>query len=114
MSHGGESTGANGLAVVNRFKEKVVEAVTSWVKTTQEGQDAWADSQHDFNIGDLSNSDLCRINGYLELYGISIVAVDAYSMDASSNSWSFDTVLVDGDALQAPLRQEDGLGKRRA
>lgn len=32
-------------------------AVTTWVNTTQEGKEAFADSEEDFNIGDLAHYD---------------------------------------------------------
>ena len=85
---------ADGFTAVSSVKEKIIEAVTHWVKITDYGKAAWESNNHDFNIGDLCNEKLKPFNDYLKRYGILILEIETHSMDASGNIWSFDDVLV--------------------
>jgi len=81
----------------------VIEAVTHWVKTTEEGAKAWKESDDNFNIGDLANvDDLTEINKFLKKHhGFEIVSIETAIMDHNGrfDGWLFDDVLVDADAL---------------
>jgi hypothetical protein len=85
---------ADGMTTVGNLKTRLIEAVTRWVQTTEDGKSAWEESTHDFNLGDLANQDLAPINERLGPSGIFILSIEVHSMDASSDDWLFDTVLV--------------------
>lgn len=43
------------VTTVDTLYERVVRAVTTWMKTTEEGREAWEYAVDDFNLGDLIN-----------------------------------------------------------
>lgn len=67
------------------------DAVTRWVKETDEGKEMWGYSSRDANIGDLAT--MCP-EGALEPYGIKGLALHLFSGDEFAN---YDAHLVDWD-----------------
>lgn len=76
----------------DRFKE----AVTDWVRTTEEGAAIYDEAAGDLNIGDLLMNDtefLKAASARLEADGIAKVEMDYVSFD---KAMSYDTWLVNG------------------
>ncbi len=74
--------------------ERVQEAVTDWILSTQAGMRTWRDSCEDFNIGDMclamDEALVCC------LAGRGILAPNLLSPDDSvCPAWNYDTVLAD-------------------
>ena len=75
-------------------------AVTGWVKETDTGKVAYANSSEDYNVGDLSTDikdDLLR--PFLERHGLFDVAIETFSDTDFQDNWTYDTHLVDDAAL---------------
>lgn len=87
--------------------EALTAAITQWIRTTEEGRQAWAYSSNDFNIGDLvggdhhKNPDLKRL---LAERGIEIA--DVTVADSDGDALDYDTVLVNQNEL--PGDDDDG------
>ncbi len=77
------------------FVQRLVKAVTEWVKTTDEGRAAWKCSFEDLNVGDLVHyvGDP-SLDTILTRNGICSLCVQVFSEDYPSG-WQFDDVLVD-------------------
>jgi hypothetical protein len=80
----------NGYSHIASFKARIIDAVTHWARKDLEGQNAWKESSEDFNVGDLANYKEDVFNPYLKQYGITLLEVEAYSMDDDGDSWDFD------------------------
>lgn len=91
---------------VDTLYERVVWAVTTWMKTTDEGRKAWEYACDDFNVGDLtsylSDSDLLRC---LENEGVKDLRIE--EADLSESWWGYDAALVDGGDVRKALGEED-------
>jgi len=83
----------------NAILVAVQRAVTRWTRDTPEGKNAWNDSAHDLNIGDLMAGIDESLKIRLTEEGVSIEDIEGmYS--AMDHDWGFDTVLVDEFALE--------------
>lgn len=76
------------------FLDALTKALSRWVRETETGQEAWEESSHDFNVGDLSNyySDP-SLTPILTDEGIVNLHIEVHSADAST--WTYDTVLIE-------------------
>lgn len=87
------------LIGINRFLNILTTAVTTWVRTTQNGRRAWTKSQRDFNIGDLAHYiDSANLRRALVLYNIYDLSIQIIS-DLRTSPWTFDIILVDSNQL---------------
>ena len=86
---------------INEVMNKIVTAVTNWVKDTVEGAEAWTFSSEDFNIADLS-SELCHpesrkvIAPFLTEQGVYNLEIDIFGDSDAPANYNYDTVLVEG------------------
>jgi hypothetical protein len=80
--------------------EALRDAITSWVKNTEEGKEFWENSSHESNIGDLDSWGVppC-VKKHLEEKGIFDFDIEVYSHDNHDNAynWVYDSVLVNGE-----------------
>ena len=86
---------------VDALHERIVRAVTTWMKTTEEGRKAWEYASDDFNIADLvSYLDDEKLLQCLANEGVMDLRIDEPEF---STSWrSYDAILVDsGEVRQA-------------
>ena len=81
----------------------LTEAMTEWVRTTEEGQRFWESTGRDANIGDLISAydgglpD--AVEEALRTKGILGFRARCISNDRVSQVWSYDTLIVEHDAL---------------
>jgi len=87
-----------GISRIKDVKNKIMQAVTAWVKNYNSGQKAWEGSSEDYNIGDLSN-DLS--NKYLEteLEDQGIIDLSISLDRLGQRDWEYDDILVIKDRL---------------
>jgi hypothetical protein len=77
--------------LVSRFTE----AVTAWVRDTEEGKEAYKESDRDYNVGDLANDvDEPTLAPYLAAQGLFNVEIEIRSDEDFQDTWSYDTRLV--------------------
>ncbi len=98
---------------VDTLYERVVRAVTNWMKSTEEGRKAWKYASDDFNVGDLvsclGDDDLVR---FLANEGVKDFRIDDAEV---SDKWSdYDTSLVDGNEVTETLGENEDCGYRSA
>jgi hypothetical protein len=60
----------------------IVDAITEWVDTTEEGFKEWTDSSNDFNVGDLTNLPDDVLLPYLNSRGIDSIEIETASNGA--------------------------------
>jgi len=86
--------------LASQLLKRFVEAVTAWVRNTQEGKEAYDQSDQDYNVGDLANDiDQPSLAPYLEAHGLLDLEIDIYSDDDFQNNWTSDTHLVNAEKL---------------
>lgn len=84
---------------VDAFKNALRNALTAWVKETDEGKQAWEYSSEDFNVGDLTDwTDTQSLILYLSKYDIYSLSVDILTLP--QHNWMFDEVLVNDLELE--------------
>lgn len=77
--------------------QRLTQAIQQWIRDTEEGRKAWAESSEDFNIGDLAGYlDGCgravpSLQHYLELEGI--VRIKELFVLTDSEQESYDRIL---------------------
>ncbi|MCK5613853.1 hypothetical protein KAR91_68955 [Candidatus Pacearchaeota archaeon] len=81
--------------------DKIVRAITEWVKKQPSGKEAWMLSANDFNIADLSveldyPQNRADIAPFLTEEGIYNLEVDVFEDSDSPVNYNYDTVLVKG------------------
>lgn len=84
---------------VKTAKQKLINAVTGWVKNTKSGKDCWITSCKDLNIADLALEDKTfkkQGDPYLKAEGILDFNVEIID---SSEALNFDTVLLTKDFI---------------
>lgn len=91
---------------VDALYERVVRAVTNWMKSTDEGRKAWKYASDDFNVGDLASylgdDDLLR---FLANEGVKDLRIDDADL---SESWSgYDASLVDGGDVRDTIGEDE-------
>lgn len=77
------------------LKQALVRALTTWVRTTDAGRDAWKHNNGDFNIGDLASEDYSSVSALgecLRAENVDLVDIKTYTSDETA--WEFDDVLV--------------------
>src|ERR1035437_9915177 len=94
-----DEAASKGMCCVMPFLAALKSAVTEWIKTTKEGKNAWEESSKDFNIGELSNYNLVKIDRILAKQGIHDIDIEVHSMEGTSEGWSYDTILANTDEL---------------
>ena len=78
--------------------QRLTQAIEQWIRDTEEGRKAWAESSEDFNIGDLAGYlDGCgraipSLQHYLELEGI--VRIKDLFVLTDSEQESYDRILA--------------------
>jgi hypothetical protein len=78
--------------------QRLTQAIQQWIRDTEEGRKAWAESSEDFNIGDLAGYlDGCgravpSLQHYLELEGI--VRIKGLFVLTDSEQESYDRILA--------------------
>jgi|CXWL01.1.fsa_nt_gi hypothetical protein len=76
------------------FLQALRTALTTWARETNRGRQAWKESSHDFNVGDLheyqDDSSLKRACSHT---GIQRLTVKVF-MDMTTN-WTYDTLLIE-------------------
>jgi hypothetical protein len=94
------------VTTVDTLYERVVQAVTTWMKTTEEGRKAWEYAVDDFNVGDLASylgdEDLLRC---FENEGVKDLRIE--EPDLSKSWWGYDASLVDGGDVRQALGEGD-------
>lgn len=91
---------------MGEFQDRLMKAVTKWVRESDEGAQAWKNSMFDFNVGDLSNyTDNYILKGFLKEQGIHEIKISTASSDCKG-TWEFDDLLVDTNELNP--EDEDG------
>lgn len=85
------------------LRSALTAALTEWMRTTQEGKDAWEDSSHDFNVGDLANAptDSSPLKELLAAQNVHDLEIDVYSDVSGDRYWTFDTLLVKADEVSS-------------
>ena len=79
----------------SEFLKALREGLTKWAKETEDGNLAWANSSHDFNVGDLANEyGDGSLTAILRDKEIIHLDVEVYGTHEPSE-WNFDTVLID-------------------
>lgn len=82
----------------NHFLDALQKAITNWVRTTDDGKDAWLESCKDFNVGDLSQQRIFEGSSLwdklLEV-GIRNLRIETLCHTSLCQSWTYDTVLAD-------------------
>lgn len=78
------------------LRDALTEALTQWCNCANEGREAWEESDHDFNIGDLGSRYLgCEsLQPYLNNAGVEELEI-AIERDIFTCQWVYDTVLMD-------------------
>jgi hypothetical protein len=75
-------------------------AVTDWVKETDAGKAAYANSSEDYNVGDLSTDiDDDTLQPFLERHGLFDIEIETFSETDFQNDWTYDTHLVADEDL---------------
>lgn len=75
-------------------------AITSWIKSTDEGKDAWNESRGDFNIGDFAS--YCNNDSMKQcLVDEGLLSVNVTIIDSANEHIPFDTILADEDELDS-------------
>ena len=82
------------VADPNKAWSSFCRALSAWAENNAEGQEAWAQSSEDFNIGDYSNYEgSANLDPYLRDEGIYTTQTTIISADEAS--FSYDKVLID-------------------
>mgnify|MGYP003406004441 CR=1 len=86
---------------VSHVRRAIEAAVTEWVKTTQDGKDAYNRSAADFNVGDLSTEDYQsgELNRILREHGIDDLDIEVEANQHPQTDWTYDMHLVDDTQL---------------
>jgi hypothetical protein len=90
------------LADERSFLAALQEAVTDWVRTTEEGREWYENTSHDANVGDLCAYGIPeQVAKALTTQGIESLTVECTSTADRHvcRDWAYDTHLVDEDAL---------------
>jgi hypothetical protein len=95
---------------VDTLYERIVRAVTTWMKTTEEGRKAWEYASDDFNIGDFANYYDADDPGdpltvALAVEGVKDLRIE--EPDLSESWWGYDASLVDGGDVRQALGEDD-------
>lgn len=83
------------------------QAITVWVKNTDQGKQEWESSSHDFNLGDLCAYDCddltkdVTLGPFLKEVGFSYLQIETFCDDDYPTDLTYDTVLVNESQLEA-------------
>jgi len=84
------------------FLQALRTALTTWARETDRGRQAWKESSHDFNIGDLhAYQDDASLKRACSHAGIQCLTVNVF-VDMTTN-WTYDTVLIEEGEEPATL-----------
>ncbi len=95
---------------VDTLYERVVRAVTTWMKTTEDGKQAWDYAGDDFNVGDLTSHYVANdpndpLTVALTNEGVKELRIEEPAL--SESWWGYDAVLVDGSDVRKALGEDD-------
>ncbi len=92
----------------SKLRDALTNAVTEWVDTTEDGQGLWQYSCGDLNIGDLAgHGEDEELNRILAKHGIRNFDITTFSDASGDQDWTYDTVLVNEDALTSEESEDD-------
>lgn len=84
------------LTRIDAFVTALTHGLTQWSTQTTEGQRAWTQSSHDFNVGDLDHvQSIPSLILFLQHVGITNLTIELHPYMQDLQSWQYDTVLID-------------------
>ena len=91
------------LTHIDAFVTALTHSLTQWSTQTTEGQRAWTQSSHDFNVGDLDHvQSIPSLILFLQNVGITKLTIELHPYMQDLHSWEYDTVLIDPERAPHP------------